>query len=122
MVNLNMKFFGKQIHILAVSIAIATIVVVYFYQNVLPARFPNQHQPNETDIQNDTFDPLDTIGTWHGVSANSVKLADKPTDTKGIEPKEGENGDKKPEIKESKSTLQISDFMRLKTIKKFMIF
>jgi len=89
MVNLNMKFFGKQIHILAISIAIATIIVVYFYQNILPSRFPNQHQPKETDITSDFYDPFDTVGIWHGVSADSVKLADKPTDTKVLGQKTG---------------------------------
>ena len=84
-----MKFFGKQIHILAISIAIATIIVVYFYQNILPSRFPNQHQPKETDITSDFYDPFDTVGIWHGVSADSVKLADKPTDTKVLGQKTG---------------------------------
>jgi len=77
-----MKFFGMQIRVLAISVALATITLVYFYQNALPARFPNQYQPKETDILNDSYDSDDTIGTWHGAKANSVKLVDLPVNQK----------------------------------------
>ena len=70
--------FGKQIRILVISSVVAILVGGYFYQNIFPARFPNQHQPKETDILSDTYDPGDTVGIWHGSKANSVKLAGIP--------------------------------------------